>query len=99
MKKNDFLNLCKLYLKLIMTFVAAILPFAGSVACEVCKSNQPEILQDITHGAGPGGMADYVIIWTSVVVVAVVLILSLKLLIKPGEKDPGHIKNITINKK
>lgn len=34
------------------------------------------------------------IVWVSVVVVAITLILTLKYLIKPGEDNPDHIKNI-----
>lgn len=79
----------------ILTFIL-LLPFA-SVACEVCNNNQPKILKGITHGTGPQGNIDYIIIWSSVVIVAVTLFLSLKYLISPKENDQNHIKNIILN--
>ncbi|HLV40589.1 hypothetical protein [Xanthomarina sp.] len=66
-------------------------------ACDVCKKNQPEILQNVTHGAGPSGTLDYIIIWVSAIIVGTTLILSLKYLIKPRENQPDHIKNIVKN--
>lgn len=66
-------------------------------ACEVCKKNQPAILKNVTHGAGPSGTIDYIIIWGSAIIVGITLFLSLKYLIKPKENKPGHIKNIVIN--
>lgn len=64
-------------------------------ACEVCQDNQPEILRDVTHGIGPQGNTDYIIIWTAVVIVSVTLFLSIKYLVRPKESAPDHIKNIT----
>ncbi|MEO8934440.1 MAG: hypothetical protein ABI295_09030 [Xanthomarina sp.] len=66
-------------------------------ACDVCKKNQPEILQNVTHGAGPSGTLDYIIIWVSAVIVGVTLFLSVKYLIKPKENNADHIKNIVKN--
>ncbi|PVW15839.1 hypothetical protein [Marixanthomonas spongiae] len=66
-------------------------------ACDVCKKNQPEVLQDVTHGPGPSGTLDYFITWGAVVIVGITLFLSLKYLIKPKENDPDHIKNIVKN--
>ena len=66
-------------------------------ACDVCKKNQPKVLQNVTHGAGPSGTMDYIIIWTAVVIVAATLFFSVKLLIKPKEDNPSHIKNIVRN--
>ena len=68
-------------------------------ACEVCKKNQPKVLEGITHGAGPQGNLDYIIIWTAVVIVTVTLLLSLKFLIRPNENNPNHIKNIVLDVK
>lgn len=81
-----------------LTILALILlsPFP-SFACEVCKNNQPKVLKGITHGTGPQGNIDYIIIWSSVVIVAVTLFLSLKYLISPKENDQNHIKNIILN--
>ncbi|CAM4093547.1 hypothetical protein [Gillisia hiemivivida] len=67
------------------------------IACEVCKKNQPEVLQNVTHGAGPSGTLDYIIIWSAVIIVGATLFFSLKYLISPKENNPGHIKNIVKN--
>lgn len=65
-------------------------------ACEVCQAKQPEVLKGITHGSGPQGNIDYIIIWSAVAIVTVTLILSIKFLVKPGEDKPEHIKNIVV---
>lgn len=68
-----------------------------AMACDVCKKNQPEILQDVTHGPGPSGTIDYIIIWSAVIIVGATLFYSIKYLISPKENNPGHIKNIVKN--
>jgi len=68
-----------------------------SWACDLCKKNQPAGFENITHGAGPSGPLDYIIIWTGVIIVAGTLFLSLKYLIRPKENNPDHIKNIVKN--
>ncbi len=40
-------------------------------------------------------MLDAIIIWVAVIIVLATLFMSIKFLIKPEEKDPKHIKNIT----
>lgn len=67
------------------------------LACEVCKSNQPKVLENVTHGAGPSGMIDYVITWSAIILVCITLFLSIKYLIRPQENNPDHIKNIVLN--
>jgi len=67
------------------------------MACDVCKKNQPSGFENITHGAGPSGTIDYIIIGTSTVIVIATLYLSFKYLIKPKENNPNHIKNIVIS--
>jgi hypothetical protein len=67
------------------------------LACTVCGQNQPKPLRNITHGTGPQGNLDYVIIIGGIIIVSFTLFYSLKFLIRPGEKQPGHIKNIVIN--
>jgi len=81
-----------LFFTVIFLFVQQI-----AMACDVCKKNQPEILQDVTHGSGPSGTLDYIIIWGAIIIVGVTLFFSLKYLIKPKEGNPGHIKNIVKN--
>ena len=69
------------------------------LACTVCGQNQPKALQGITHGTGPQGNQDYVIIIAGIIIVSFTLIYSLKFLIRPGEKNPGHIKNIVVDER
>lgn len=66
-------------------------------ACDVCKNNQPTGFKNITHGAGPSGNFDYVIMGVALVIVLVTLYLSFKYLLKPKENNPDHIKNIVKN--
>ena len=42
-------------------------------ACELCKQNQPDALQGISHGTGPQAGTDYIIIWCALVLVAIAL--------------------------
>lgn len=70
--------------------------FAGiplaNYACELCRENQPRLLKGITHGTGPQGNTDYIIIWTAVLIVSVTLFLSIKYLVWPKESAADHIK-------
>lgn len=74
-----------------------LIGWPAAFACELCKKNQPRMLENITHGAGPTGTLDYVIIWSAVVIVSITLFLSIKYLVKPQETDSSHIKNIVLN--
>ena len=67
-----------------------------SLACTVCKSQQPKSLEGITHGTGPSGGWDYMIMALSVVIVLYTLFKSIRLIIKPGEKNVEHIKKIRL---
>lgn len=81
-----------------LAYLFSTLVFALSaqtaLACEVCKSHQPKVLKNITHGPGPAGNFDYVISTIAVIIVAFALFYSIKYLVKPKENDPDHIKNI-----
>jgi len=81
------------------TGITLALLLIGSIvmACPVCERQQPRILRGITHGAGPEGNWDYVIVWTTVVIVLITLFFSLKWLIRPGEKSDTHIKRLILN--
>lgn len=68
----------------------------SAMACELCKENQPKVLRSVSHGAGPQGNIDYIIIWTAAVLVGIALFFSLKYLIKPNEDGKSHVKNIVI---
>ncbi|HSI76618.1 MAG TPA: hypothetical protein VK957_12005 [Lunatimonas sp.] len=84
-------NLKTLLITLIIFLYAPI-----SFACEVCKSNQPKMLENITHGQGPQGNVDYLITWSAAILVAFTLVFSVIYLVKPKENKPGHIKNIVL---
>lgn len=70
---------------------------SGAFACDVCQKNQPAILKNITHGVGPQGNLDFIIIWSAAAIVLVALVLSLKYMFKPKENNSNHIKNIVID--
>lgn len=84
-------------MKKISCFLIFSLTALYSICCPVCEKNQPEILKGITHGVGPEGKWDYLIIWATVAIVLVTLFYSIKWLIKPGEEKSTHIKRLIIH--
>ena len=66
-------------------------------ACPVCERNQPKILRGIVHGSGPDSNWDYVSIWMTIIIAVIALFFSIKWLLKPGEKNPDHIKYSILN--
>lgn len=74
-----------------------LLTMSPALACDVCQDQQPRILRNITHGAGPQGSTDFIIITVAAIIVGLTLIYSIKYLLKPGEKSPDHVKNIIID--
>lgn len=64
-----------------------------ALACDVCQKNQPAPLRGITHGTGPQSAWDMPIIWGAVVIVGITLVLAVKMLVRPGERQAGHIKH------
>jgi len=88
------LMVTKKTLSLWLCFLLAGVPV---FACEVCQRNQPKPLKGITHGIGPTGNLDYIIIGIASVIVIIAFILSIKFLIWPKEKNTSHIKNIVLN--
>ncbi len=69
----------------------------STFACPACEKQQPKLLKGVTHGTGPDGNGDYVIIAIAVIIVLFTLFYSVKWLIKPGEKAESHIKQIILN--
>lgn len=69
----------------------------ASIACPVCEKQQPKLLKGISHGAGPQGNFDYVIVWATVLIVLVTLFYTIKWLVKPGESNYNHIKRTVLN--
>lgn len=61
-------------------------------ACEACKAAQPKLTQNFTHGVGPRGNFDWVIVAAVAVIAVYTLVFSIKYLAKPGEKKSNHIK-------
>lgn len=72
--------------------IGGILYSSLSYACDACKIQQPKITQGITHGTGPESSWDWVIVAVMGGITLLSLVYALKYLIKPGEKDPHHIK-------
>lgn len=84
--------------KSIFIFTLFLLLIAGpAMACDVCQEQQPKALRNITHGTGPQGQLDFIIITISAIIVGLTLIFSIKYLVKPGEKSPDHVKNMVID--
>jgi hypothetical protein len=78
-------------------FIALTVASIGSMACEVCKKQQPKILRGITHGAGPQSNWDYVIVGVTTLIVGVSLFYSIKWIVRPGEREKDHIKHSIFN--
>ncbi len=74
-----------------------LLVHVTSVACEVCKKQQPKVLRGITHGGGPQSEWDYVVVLGTVLIAVVSLFYSIKWIIHPGERDTAHIKRSIFN--
>jgi hypothetical protein len=83
----------------VLTLIFALQSTTHSYACTVCKSQQPKVLQGITHGTGPASVWDYFIILSSCFLVLITLIMSLRYLIKPKEDSPNHIKHMILEEK
>ena len=66
-------------------------------ACPVCERNQPKVFKGVVHGAGPDSRWDYVIMWVVIAITVASLYYSVKWLIRPGEKEPNHIKYSILN--
>lgn len=66
-------------------------------ACPVCERQQPALLKGITHGAGPEGRFDFIIVFAAIIIVIFTLFFSIKWLIRPGEKSGDHIKRLILN--
>lgn len=84
-------------MKKIILLLALICSHVITGACPVCDRQQPTILKGITHGVGPEGKFDYIIVFTAVIIVLITLFFSIKWLIHPGEKSGDHIKRLILN--
>lgn len=61
-------------------------------ACPLCEKQQPKITRGVTHGAGPQSNWDWVIIAVVTAITLLTFVYSLKMIIRPGEKNRDHIK-------
>ena len=73
-------------------FMVLVVSAYTGMACDVCQKNQPASLRGITHGTGPQNQWDLPIVVAAGIIVALTLALALRMLLKPGERDPEHIK-------
>jgi|TARA_B110000967_G_C18898265_1_gene572456 hypothetical protein len=80
-----------------LLIIFALLMSNAGYACEVCKAKQPKGFENLTHGEGPQGNIDYFIMYSAILIVGYTLIMSVKYLINPKEKNQRHIKNIVLN--
>ncbi|MCK0156791.1 hypothetical protein MWU65_06345 [Cellulophaga sp. F20128] len=79
--------------------IATLLIFlisALGMACPLCEAKQPKGFANITHGEGPNGDIDYIIMYSAIVIVGYTLIMSIKYLARPKEKEKNHIKNLVL---
>jgi hypothetical protein len=90
-------NLKRSYVKIISLIIVLLLINYITYACPACENQQPKLLKGITHGAGPDGNWDYVIIAIVVIIVLFTLFFSVKWLIRPGEQSQSHIKRLILN--
>lgn len=82
-----------------LSIVAVLAGLSQAVwACEVCTQEQPAVLQGISHGTGPGGYLDYILIWAAALIVGITLVMSIKYLIHPERNSPDHIKHVVLEK-
>lgn len=79
---------------LLLFSLGTFLPAAWG--CELCGAQQPKILRGLTHGSGPQGPFDYLIVSAAAVVVLVSLGYAIKFIVHPGERQADHIKRIVI---
>lgn len=84
-------------MKKILFFIALLSLGLITHACPACEKQQPKMLRGITHGAGPSGNWDYVIVIAAVIIVFATLFYAVKWMIKPGETNINHIKRTVLN--
>lgn len=84
-------------MKKLILIVPMLLMSLWSMACPACEKQQPKLLRGISHGAGPDGNIDLIIVGVCSLIVLVTFYYSLKWILKPGEKSPDHIKRTILN--
>lgn len=83
--------------KIIYSLIITLLTPVMALACEACDLQQPAITKNLTHGSGPQGTMDWIIVAIITLITLATLFYSVKYLIMPGEKSSSHIKNNVLN--
>ena len=86
-------------MKKILLSIFILLTNFSIYACPVCERAKAKqaVFGSITHGAGPTNNWDYIAVWITITAVILTLFFSIKLLIKPKEKNNDHIKYSILN--
>jgi hypothetical protein len=72
--------------------------FNAAMACPVCqRANANKPFAKLTHGAEPQNKWDYLIVWTITAITIYALYYTIKVFIKPREKNTDHIKYSILN--
>ena len=72
--------------KLLIVAIATLLLALPALACPVCEKNQPKGFAGITHGVGPGGMFDYLMLYGAIAVVVLTFALFVRYLVRPDSR-------------
>jgi phage shock protein PspC (stress-responsive transcriptional regulator) len=83
--------------RIILMLSALSLSLPALYACATCQRQQPKFVRGVLHGLGPDSQWDYVIVWIMIIITVFTLFFTVKWLIRPGEKNNDHIKNIILN--
>ncbi|MHA6696160.1 hypothetical protein [Chryseobacterium sp. A301] len=83
--------------RLIYSLLFTLLAPVMALACEACDLQQPAITKNLTHGSGPQGTMDWIIVAVISLITLATLFYSAKYLIVPGEKSSSHIKKNVLN--
>ena len=97
MEKNRKLKMKGLLITVSVTLGLWIAGYAPAKACDACKAQQPKFLQGITHGPGPTGNWDYIIVGIMVVITLYSVYALIKCLAKPENTEHLAIKKIILN--
>ena len=72
--------------KLLIVAIATLLLALPALACPVCEKNQPKGFAGITHGVGPGGTFDYLMLYGAIAVVVLTFALFVRYLVRPDNR-------------
>jgi hypothetical protein len=80
----------------LLTLLATLLLALPALACPLCAKNQPKGFANITHGVGPGGPFDYVMLYGSIAVVVLTMGLFLRFLVRPdGRRNQARREHLS----